>query len=104
LIIVQDELLGLEKLGKLMLEEQRRVVHFGGLGENEVLLIRTKNFKCRTRNFTSGIENFKGSIGNFKGEEPFLKQNKENFGKGRSDVFNSMNKSGHNNRDEGKYI
>jgi len=28
-----------------MLEEQRREVRFGGLGENEVLLVRTINFK-----------------------------------------------------------
>lgn len=40
---------------KFMLEEQRREVRFGGLGENEVLLVRTINFK---------------------GEKSFLKQDK----------------------------
>ncbi len=52
---------------KFMLEEQRREVRFGGLGENEVLLVR--------------IGNFKSGIINFKGEKSFLKQDKENFGK-----------------------
>lgn len=47
---------------KFMLEEQRREVRFGGLGENEVLLVRTINFKSWIRNF--------------KGEKSFLKQDK----------------------------
>jgi hypothetical protein len=52
LIIAQNKLLGFEKLmGKLMLEEQRREVRFGGTGENGVLLVRTGNFKSGTKNF-----------------------------------------------------
>ncbi len=47
---------------KFMLEEQRRELHFRGLGENEVLLVRIGNFKSRIRNF--------------KGEKSFLKQDK----------------------------
>jgi len=73
-IIAQDELPGLENLmGKLMLEGQRREVHFGGLGENEVLLMRTRNFKNGTRNFKSGTRNFRGNTTNFKGEKSFPK-------------------------------
>ncbi len=54
---------------------------FWRLGENEVLLVRTGNFKNRTINF-------KGVIRNFKGEKLFCRQDEENFGKGGSNVFN----------------
>jgi hypothetical protein len=81
-------------MGKLMLKEQRREVHFGGISENEVLLVRTKNFKSETKNFRSGIGN---QSWHQKGEKSFPRQDKEYFRKGGSDAFNSMNRSGHNN-------
>jgi hypothetical protein len=39
--------------------------------ENEVLLVRTRNFKSGTKNFKGGIGNFKGEIRNFKGGKSF---------------------------------
>ncbi len=56
-------------MGKIMLEEQKREVHFGSLGENEVMLMRTGNFKSGTKNFRGGIGNFKRGIENFKGKK-----------------------------------
>lgn len=45
-------------MGKFMLEEQNREVRFGGTGENEVLLVRTKNFKSGTKNFQRWNQKF----------------------------------------------
>jgi hypothetical protein len=43
---------------------------FGGISENEILLVRTINFKSRIKNFKGGIGNFKG--GTKKAKNHFL--------------------------------
>jgi hypothetical protein len=74
---------------------------FWRLNENQVFMMKTRNFKSKTKNFKGGIGNFRGEIRNFKGEKSFHRQDEGNFGKGRFNAFNSMNVSRHNNRNQG---